>query len=1163
MVLTGGLFLYSTLRDRTALLANDRLDVVSQTNNLAAAAAYGVASRDLQSLKPLIEAQLQTHKLRYALLADPDGQILAHTDPPRIGKYLGDLPVSIHSVFQEDEDAYDNLQPLYLSGQFVGWARLGFDRKSERSALDRVLHERIFAGLLAIGIGFALAMFVATQVSRRMGKILEAIQKRNAGDTRCRVSLSGNDEPAQLGRAFDQLLEKLSVQEMEILERQKELEDLNRHLEERVIAQIGQLDQKERMYRVLFTMAPDGYLILEAEGGRILDCNQSAETLLQGSREQILGLTPDQLSPPFQPDGLASHLAALDRIRIASEKGFHRFEWIYRKFDGTDFCVDVALFVVELSGQRSLFVSWRDISERKRLEQELGDASELNEQIIATSTIGIFACRSDGTCILANEAVAKISGTTVEQMYQLNFHQLESWKTNGLYQAVQNVLETGIQRNLDAEIVSTFGLRRWLSFSITRIHHGSDPHFLMMVVDNSERKKTEESAHRLAAIVENSGDAILRKSLDGTVESWNRAAEQILGFEDQEMIGQHFNRFVPEKARAFESEMFQRAVDGEVIQFVGLKLHREGRCVECATTLSPIYSQDQKILGVAAILRDVTIQKSLERELEEARQNAERANQAKSMFLANMSHEIRTPLHGIIGLGRMLESTPLSTLQADYLSKLNLSSKALLHILNDILDFSKIEAGHLELEHIAFSVEELLSTTSDLFSTRAREKGIELLYRVDPDVPIHCLGDPLRLGQILNNLVGNALKFAVQGEVLVRVSSKELNEEQVRLTISVSDSGIGLSPEACANLFKPFVQADGATTRRFGGTGLGLSICKSLSEKMGGSISVKSLEGSGSTFTFTVVVGLDRQKSMRNGLQSFSLLRVLVVDDQQTSREILKHMLESWGCLVTTEESGEAALVSIQRHARFGKPFRFALVDWMMPGISGIDLVARLDEKIQSGLLDEIPKVVMVTDFGKDRLLEQLGNLRIHGILTNPVEPSALFDLLSSGGVERRHADFPIEIRDRRDSRAVFSGAFSRTKVLLVEDNKINQMVAEEFFRRRGMFVDIAQNGMEALEKIRENKFDIVFMDVQMPVMDGYQATRAIRNLESEIQDIPIIAMSASAMVQDQKMCLAAGMNAHIAKPFDPDQVQKVLEFWLGGAMPQNGIGEVGVPRAG
>jgi len=678
-------------------------------------------------------------------------------------------------------------------------------------------------------------------------------------------------------------------------------------------------------------------------------------------------------------------------------------------------------------------------------------------------------------------------------------------------------------------------------------------HVLASIMDITERTAIEErvrqSEERFRSMIESVKDhAIYMLDVQGCVLTWNEGAERLSGCQSEEIIGKHYRGFYPiEDRESGKPEQILKTVLAEgQYEDEGWHLRKDGSKFWANVVITAVRNDGAKLVGFSVVTRDLTRRKKTEEQLRLVKEQADAANRAKSLFLANMSHEIRTPMTGIIGMAGLLFDTNLSRKQREYCEIIRRSSESLVTVINELLDFSKVESGKLELEIIDFDLRSLVEEVMDLFATQAEDKGVELINFIRYDVPTALQGDPGRLRQILSNLVNNALKFTTQGEVVLQVSVQEETSTFATLRFSVTDTGIGIAKDKTDKLFASFTQVDASMTRKYGGTGLGLAISKKFVELMGGKIGVDSEPGRGSSFWFTVQVpkqrGVRQNARPRANLQG---LRVLVVEGNATNRTVLDHYLNALGITSRTTDDGPSALELLHVAAAKSEPFDLAILDFMLPGMDGLKLAQAIRQELNIGS----PKLLLLTPVGKGgdgKLARRAGIDAYH---TKPVRFSQLYECIAGlmGDASKVAPSSSLVTGHTLAERKVQR----RLRVLVADDNHINQKVTASLLEKMGHRADVVGNGKEALDAFKLVPYDAVLMDMQMPEMDGFEASLQIRAVEQKKgSHTPIIAITAHAMNGDREKCLAAGMDDYISKPINPQELRDVMERSTAAAKP-------------
>lgn len=935
-------------------------------------------------------------------------------------------------------------------------------------------------------------------------------------------------------------------------------------------------------FETILLSSPDAIIAID-QNGRVIEWSPQAHRLFGWTREEACGeLLGSLIIPPQYRD---AHWIGLQRYRKTGEGRIlnQRLELSALNRDGDEFPVEFSVTPTRI-GEQLLFVGFlrrrqqldkSDRSRQRAIESRLFQQATARWASADTFETALQDC-VDIMCSIAGWPVGHAllpmgPGGTLQSAEIWHLADEEKFaplrelargqcfaKGEGLPGRIWEAGETiwsaaiGEDPRFDRSQLAELGLSGVFGYPVivdgdavavleflTAEEVAPDPQLLMQVGSLSahlgrmmEQHRWEQERLRLAAIVDSSYDAIIGKDAHGRIISWNKGAEQVYGYSAEEAVGQTIQIILPEGILEEEPEIQQAVRTGRrLLMFDVERRRKDGRLIPVSITVSPIHDSSGRVVGTSTIERDVSDRRRREQELEQAKEQAVGANRAKTEFLANISHELRTPMNAIIGMLDLSLGEDLDPVVADYLETARDSADTLLYLLNDLLDFSRMEAGRFELEDEPFSLRETVEGAMKTMSLRAHETGLEFAGRIGSDVPDQLRGDGHRLRQVLLNLISNAIKFTEQGEVTVQVSVRQRSAEVVVLAFEVQDTGIGIALADQQGIFQPFTQIDASTTRQQTGTGLGLAICRELVQKMGGFLSLESQLGIGSRFWFELRLPVLANTTAQAALvPDFTGLPVLVVDDNQTNRTILEESLTGWGMRPTVIDNGSAALEELRRADSEGHGYELVIVDALMPNMDGFTLIERINEE---GLSDTA-SVLMLSSADRQSFKDRCAELDVDAYLEKPITQSDMLDALMTA-LEGGPAVREVIERMQQTKRPL--------NILVAEDTPANQKVIRAILEKRGHRVEIAHNGREAIERNRQHDYDLILMDVQMPTMDGLQATEAIRGLANDVKGkIPIVAMTAHARREDRLRCLQAGMNAYIAKPIDARQLLELIE---------------------
>lgn len=1010
--------------------------------------------------------------------------------------------------------------------------------------------------------------------------------------------LSGPQEP----KAGDEtILKKYNETLIRKLEQKMlELERVNRELEaeisEKNKVEIS-LREREELFKNMFDQHAAVKIIIDPDTGNIVDANEAAAHFYGWPREHLRQMKIWEINT------LPLEEVKKEMEKARSQKGIS-FEFHHKRADGSVRDVEVFSSKIEVKGKNLLYSIVHDITERKQVEKALQESEQRLSTIYDTvgDIIYNLAVESDENYrfISVNRAFFNVTGLSQEMIVGKLVNEVipEPSLSMVLEKYRQAIKENSIIRWEETSDYPTGRLIADVSIAPVVNDKGRCTHLVGSVHDITERKRAEEelqkyrerleervqertmeiqkineklksrieiqdaleeflheSEMKYRIIANNTYDWEFWLGPDDQYKYVSPSCKKITGYDQREFLEDPAllkNIIHPDYAVIYD-EHRSKSKDQKIGSMQFRIIKKDGTLCWIEQVCLPVYDNKGVFLGTRGSNRDITKRKEAEAQImrlsddaQKAREAAEAATRTKSEFLANMSHEIRTPMNAIIGMTYLMQKTELSSKQADFVNKIMISSRSLLGIINDILDFSKIEAGKLSIESISFNINDVINNIASVEAVRAQDKGLEFIISVGSSVPNWLVGDPLRIGQVLLNLVGNAIKFTEKGEVILSVNAISVEGRKALLRFSVEDKGIGISENDKKNLFTSFSQADSSITRKYGGTGLGLAISKRLVEMMGGEMGVESASGVGSTFYFQIGFEVDDKKSAPILIlpERFRGMRVLVVDDNLLFQKVVQSCLENFSLDPATASTGEEAIAEIMNAQTEGRPFELIFMDWELPGVDGIMTLKHIREM---KTIVKKPKVILMTGFGMEDVIKKAEESGFNAFLIKPVTESVLMDTIMEVFSEKpeKRKQYMHNAVDLPEGFDVIKGSH----ILLVEDNEINQDVGKNILKSERFRVTVADNGKKAVEKIKSSKFDAVLMDIQMPEMDGYEAARVIRK-DNRFDSLPIIAMTAEAMGGVREKVIEAGMNDYITKPIDPRELFLILFRWI---KPGNG----------
>jgi two-component system, sensor histidine kinase and response regulator len=1094
--------------------AEAQFDQRSQATVRAFSVAAGNAliASDLGALDALTRDMLSYPGVLLARVRDADARVVAQAgNPARVQQV---------AASSGEDDVRLAGADVVQSGTRFGRIELAMSAADLQAQLAQAQRYSLALGLSGTLLVALLAWVFGAYLTRQLQDLADGSARLQSGELGLQIPVRGRDELGAAASAFNRMSAQLE-------------------------ASYGELERRARDLRLVMANIVDGVLTLDA-AGVVLAASPPAERILGLPATQLRGRT---LASLFSNEAAAAVEAALRAQPAADDApGVHPLQLPAPRPGAEHGTLELQFSRIEGAGadpgEPAALAVLRDVTRRVEDEAQL----RLRGRIIESTAVGVVVAdaRVAGLPILdVNPAFEQITGWSKAEVLARDWgFLLGADRQAKAARLVDDALREGRDISLQLSSRRRDGSSYWNDLQLMAIRdaQGQVTHRVALISDATDRVRAAQELERreayLRQVLNATHDGIIVTDEAGTIESFNAGAEAMFGWRAEQVIGRDVSLIMSGDDRRHHGEYMQRYLSTGESRVLGQErefhaVRQDGQPLWVALRVGELPLPDHK--RYIGVVHDITERRRSLDELRRAKEAAEDAANAKSDFLANMSHEIRTPMHGVLGSIELLRETALSNPQRRHLETAASSATLLLSVIDEILDFSRLEAGKLRIESIDFDLHRTVEDVSTMLSGRAHAKHLELACYIAPEVPVMVRGDPIRLRQVLVNLIGNAIKFTERGEVVLSVAAGGEGAGPDALRFQVRDTGIGIAATKQEHLFEPFTQADSSTSRRFGGSGLGLSICKRLVTLMKGEIGFTSTEGAGSTFWFQLPLQQPPAAGAEGAREAnLSGTRVLVVDDNATNRVILHRYLTAWGGQSGSAASGDEALAKLQDAAEASRPYEVALLDLNMPGMDGYELVARIQA---DPALAGMP-LIMLSSSMQDPL--RMDGRKVDVWLDKPVRQSDLHDAIATvlNARPARAEAPPTEM-----GRARFNGE----RVLLVEDNAVTSDVGSQMLRRRGFQVSLASNGLAAVEAVRRAAFDIVLMDVQMPGMDGFEATRAIRLHEAATgqRRVPIVALTAHAMPADRGKCLAAGMDDYVVKPYSSETLATVIARWL------------------